>query len=140
MRTALSVKLLPFALLLAAPVAAQVQNMDISMLCGGFGGSRQTDSGIGVHSEGGRSFLVNYGYQVHSFKGGDLYFETPITTLSGGNVTVGNTSTVAAANQEYFFTPGLRLKSHLASRLSVYAIGDLGYGSFQESVAAVNNG
>jgi hypothetical protein len=140
MRTAPLLKLLPISLLLAGPTTAQgVQNMDISFLLGPVPSSTQTVSGESIKAGAGISFMLTYGYQLHSSRVMDLYLDVPVAWKFNGNATVSSGSVLALSNNRFYCTPGLRLKFNVHERIAPFLVVGLGYGTQQDYVAQVGN-
>ncbi len=140
MRTAPLLKLMPISLLLAGSAAAQgVQNMDISFLIGPQSSSTQTVSGESVKAGAGISFMLTYGYQLHSAKAMDLYLDVPVAWKFNGNTALSSGSVLALSNNRFYCTPGVRLKFNVHERVALFLVGGLGYGTVQDYVAQVGN-
>lgn len=140
MRTAPLLKLLPISLLLAVAAAAQgVQNMDISFLIGPNPSSSQSVSGETIKADAGISFMLTYGYQLHSARVMDLYLDVPVAWKFNGNATVSSGSVLALSNNRFYCTPGVRLKFNVHERVALFLVGGVGYGTVQDYVAQVGN-
>jgi len=66
---------------------------------------------------------LGYSYQAHSWKAGYLFVEFPATFTFGGNTSfLGSTALSATDNSVVWFTPGIRFKLPIHSRLSAYGV------------------
>lgn len=112
------------------------QNSDLAVLGGVSGIHGQTTyigAGVGTLGTVTPSFQVNYAWQVLQRKA-DLYIELPLVipvrisgeTVSGPVVH----ASVANADPDIFFTPGVRLKISPESRVSFYGATGFGIASF----------
>jgi opacity protein-like surface antigen len=119
--------------LLTGTAASAQQNMDISFMGGLSQSARASISGTTIQATTGvgPSFEVNYGYQVLRRDAVELWIETPMVFGNAGSSATVSPGVVSASNNSLFaLTPGLRVRIPTQSRLSVFAAGGFGYGSF----------
>jgi opacity protein-like surface antigen len=98
--------------------AAFAQNSDLAFLDG--------ITGPTAHGNFGSNFEITYARELLGTRAGDLYLEFPL--IYGSN---------AAGNLEILFTPGVRLKVPIQSRVSLYGVAGVGVASFGATAAAV---
>jgi hypothetical protein len=131
-------RLLPKLLLLlllagGAASAQRAQNSEVSFLVGVSGPTSHIIVGPNVVITGsaGAAIQLAYSYQVLSCAAGYLYVEIPATFTFRATGTVIGSGVVSSSNNDMtLFTPGVRFKLPIQSRLSVYGVAGGGIGSF----------
>jgi hypothetical protein len=133
-----------FLAVMACGVAAaqQSQNSEISVLVGASNPASSvvtSGSTVKVSASVSAALHLGYGYQVHSWRAGYLYLEFPATFTFGGNTSILGSSVLSTSdNSVVWFTPGIRFKLPIHSRLSAYGVA--GGGAQIRRRSAVNVG
>lgn len=138
-----SCKLLFLTVAACSIAAAQKsQNSEISILVGASDPASSVvtvGSTVNVSTSVSAALHLGYAYQVHSWKAGYLYMEFPATFTFGGNTSiVGSNVLSTTENSVVWFTPGIRFKLPVHSRLSAYGVA--GGGAQIRRRSAVNAG
>jgi hypothetical protein len=123
---------------LAAP-GALAQNSDLGLLLG-FSIPGNSVGPVSIHTSAGATGQVNYSYQLHGSPVGDLYVEFPVVISATGNATVTSGFIGAAVGTTVLFTPGVRYKLKIQSRLSLYGAAGGGIGAFGGNRLIVTQG
>ena len=115
--------------LLSQPALAQ--NSDLGLLVGVNAPRGNVTIGERTVVEGsvGGSTQINYAWQFRKAHATDLYVELPLV-ISLKNTTVITDREISFGGGTFFFTPGVRLKLHVQSRVAIYAAAGGGLGSF----------
>jgi len=118
---------------------AMAQNSDLAFLLGANGPTSGTISGGVVTGQFGVGFQINFAEQVRETAAGQLYVEVPlmIATHFQGIVSNGVSSN---EKDSIYFTPGVRWRFTPQKRISFYAAGGAGIGSFGTSHSYVGMG
>jgi hypothetical protein len=116
-------------LLTLAPGAAIAQNSDLSLLFGPSHGMVRNSPNAQVSEDIGFANQYAFAWQVLDAKAGGLYVEIPFhfAGYSSANTRDG---VARGGTNSYLFTPGLRFRFSLRSRLSFYLAGGGGVGVF----------
>jgi opacity protein-like surface antigen len=114
---------------LLAGVAA-AQNSDLAFLLGATGPYSVTRMGGDVSKSFGVGFQANYAAQLHETPAGQLYLELPLMFAVEFKDTL-TSYLVANSTGSIFFTPGARWRFTPQKRMSFYAAGGIGVGSFE---------
>ncbi len=114
---------------LAAP-CAWAQNSDLAFLFGAYFPSASVTPSL-VSASAGASLQINYAYQVFGSPKGLLYVELPVIVAHHSRTAVGAGFVETASGPMVLFTPGVRFKLPIQSRLSAYAAIGAGIGWVQ---------
>ena len=129
----------PFLLLLLA-LPACAQNSDLGILLGISPSSVKDNVGSsGISSNISGNFQIDYAIQVASNKAGAFYVELPLAIVAHVETNVGRdiSSNVGGI---LFFTPGVRWKMLVQSRVTFYASLGGGVASFGTTKSVVGKG
>jgi opacity protein-like surface antigen len=122
-----------------AAATALAQNSDLAILFGAAGpNSGSVGNGV-VTGSFGAGFQLNYAVQLHETTAGQLYLELPLMIAARVNGTVANDVT-GSIKDSIFLTPGVRWRFTPQKRVSFYAAGGVGIGSFGTLLSVVGNG
>jgi opacity protein-like surface antigen len=116
--------------------AALAQNSDLAFLVGANGPRSGTVADGAVSGSFGVGFQINYAVQLHETSAGQLYLELPLMIATRLQATVANNVT-ANTKDSIFLTPGVRWRFTPQKRVSFYAAGGVGIGSFGTSTSTV---
>jgi hypothetical protein len=131
MRTAL------LALFSIATAPAWAQNSDLGILVGVSPLKAQsTISGGAISSLVDANWQIDYAVQLKETPAGAFYLELPVAVVAHSSSRVGP-DIVSADRAIIFFTPGVRWKLWVHSRVSFYAALGAGIGSFGTSISSV---
>lgn len=121
---------------LAGP-AALAQNSDLGLLAGITLPTNEVSTDR-IRSAVGASGQVNYAYQIFGSRAGEIFLEFPVVIHAGSSAEVTRLGVLAAQGATILFTPGVRFKLPLHSRLSLYAALGGGIGAFGGNQVAVS--
>ena len=136
MRTGLLLTLLSIAI--SAPVRAQ--NSDLGFLVGVSPlRARSTIANGTISSSADANIQLDYSVQLHETGLGALYLELPLAVVFHASSVVGPGVT-SSEHDIIFFTPGIRWKLWVHSRVSFYAALGGGLASFGSNTSSVGAG
>ena len=119
--------------------AALAQNSDLAILLGASGPISST-VGNGIVSDSfGVGIQFNYAVQLHETRAGQLYLELPLLIAAQVRSTVGP-GVSDTVKDSIFLTPGVRWRFTPQKRVSFYAAGGAGIGSFGTTNSYVGQG
>jgi len=118
---------------------AMAQNSDLAILFGANGPTSGTVGNGVVSGQFGLAFQANFAEQLRETVAGQLYVELPLMIAGHVSSTISHGITNEVKDSIYF-TPGVRWRFTPQKRISFYAAGGAGFGSFGTSLNYVGGG